>query len=315
VLGLGVATWGTAVPRVLAAEPAGRLTVRPEVTVDGDAVRVGDIAALDGTAEALAGIEVGPAPAPGEVRALAAATILGALRGNGVDLAGLRYFIPATVRVRRGAQRVDAGDVRAIIETYLRDTVGAEDGRLVLRAVEVPGALDLPRGPYTWRVTPPGRGPLIGKTRLLVEFLQDGRAVGSVFAVADVAAFEAVYFLRRPLSRGEVVSAEDLASERREVSLLPLGAITRAEDAIGKQAATALVAFVPLRHEQLQAPAVVRRGDVVTLLAESAGLRITVPGEVREDAARGGQVRVLNRSSQKEVVGRVVDGATVWVQF
>jgi flagella basal body P-ring formation protein FlgA len=71
--------------------------------------------------------------------------------------------------------------------------------------------------------------------------------------------------------------------------------------------------LTPLSPEQLAPPAVVRRGDVVLLIAETAGLRITTTGEVRQDAARGEQVRVLNVSSQTEVVGRALDGKTVSV--
>ena len=44
-------------------------------------------------------------------------------------------------------------------------------------------------------------------------------------------------------------------------------------------------------------------------------LRITAPGEVREDAAPGEAVRVVNRTSQKSLVGRVLDASTVAVEF
>jgi flagella basal body P-ring formation protein FlgA len=99
------------------------------------------------------------------------------------------------------------------------------------------------------------------------------------------------------------------------VSGLPRGAVTRPEDAVGKEARVGIPVLAPLRHDQLRAPAMVRRGDVVTLLAESAGLRITTRGEVREDAPQNGQVRVWNAASHKEVVGRVVDAGTVAVGF
>ena len=44
-------------------------------------------------------------------------------------------------------------------------------------------------------------------------------------------------------------------------------------------------------------------------------LRITAPGEAREDGTRGQQVHVLNRVSRKDLVGHVVDNTTVAVDF
>jgi flagella basal body P-ring formation protein FlgA len=73
--------------------------------------------------------------------------------------------------------------------------------------------------------------------------------------------------------------------------------------------------LVPLRHEQFGVPALVRRGEIVTLLAESEGLRVTTNGQVREDAPQGARVRVVNQSSQTEVVGRVVNATTIAVAF
>jgi flagella basal body P-ring formation protein FlgA len=139
--------------------------------------------------------------------------------------------------------------------------------------------------------------------------------VSSVTVTVHIAVFENVYVTRRVIPRGTLVTAEDISAERRDVSTLPRGVITRAEEVVGKEAKVTLPPLMPLRHEQLGAPVLVRRGEVVTLLVESASLRITTTGEVREDAPRGAQVRVINQSSQAEVVGRVVDAATIAVAF
>ena len=51
------------------------------------------------------------------------------------------------------------------------------------------------------------------------------------------------------------------------------------------------------------------------LVVQRGGLRITAPGEAREDGARGAAVHVLNRTSHQEVIGRVQDPSTVVVDF
>jgi flagella basal body P-ring formation protein FlgA len=305
---------GTRAARATA--PAARIVVLAEATVEGEVVRLADVARLEGHAAAiLADLEIGRAPAPGAVRAFPGAGVLDTLRRADVDLDRVRYRIPAVVRVRRRAQEVSAAAVRAIVESHLRQQGAAAEGEVLVRQVDVTAPVRLPVGPYTSQVTALHGSPAAGTARLLVEFLQDGRVAGSVTATAHVAVFGDVWVSRRAIPRGTTVAADDVTVERRDVSVLPRDAVTRVEEVVRKEARVAIPALMPLRHDQLRAPAVVRRGDIVTLLAESAGLRITTKGEVREDAPRDAQVRVWNLASRKEVVGRVVDEQTIAVAF
>jgi flagella basal body P-ring formation protein FlgA len=207
------------------------------------------------------------------------------------------------------------GTIRAIVDEYLDHTFSEGDRRVTLRRMSIPGALYIPVGPYLTRITPDSNTPTTGRARLVVEFLQEDEVVGTVSVTAQLAVLEEVIVTRRGIARGAVIEADDVLSEQRDVSSLPRGAVTRPEDVIGMQASMAIPALMPLRPEQLAAPVVVRRGDVVMLVAESRGMRITTTGQVREDAARGEQVRVLNLSSRTEVVGRALDNETVAVGY
>jgi flagella basal body P-ring formation protein FlgA len=88
-----------------------------------------------------------------------------------------------------------------------------------------------------------------------------------------------------------------------------------AAEAEGLFARGSIAAAAPIRRQDVMVPPAVHRGDVVLLVAQRAGLRITTPGEVREDAALSQSVRVVNRSSRKELTGRVLDASTVVVDF
>jgi flagella basal body P-ring formation protein FlgA len=292
----------------------GRISVLDEVAVDGDLVRLADIARLEGrAAEKLGDLVIGRAPDPGRVRVVPGAGILATLRRSGVDLARVRYVIPQAVRLRRPGQEIAIGTIRAIVDEYLGEAFSQGDRRVTLRRVDAPGPIRIPVGPYLTRIAPDGGAPAAGRTRLVVEILQHDHVVATVPVTAEVAVLEEVVVARRGIARGTVVGPDDLVRERRNVSSLPRGALTRLEDAVGMEANVPIAPLTPLSPEQLAPPAVVRRGDVVLLIAETAGLRITTTGEVRQDAARGEQVRVLNVSSQTEVVGRALDGKTVSV--
>jgi flagella basal body P-ring formation protein FlgA len=294
---------------------AGRLTIAPEATVAGEEVRLRDVAALDGDAEALAEVPLGPAPAAGEVRLFDGALVLGTLRRAGLDPRVVTYDIPAVFRVRRAAQEVSETAVRAAIEAFLAERLGPGATDTVLRTVEIPGPIRVPVGSFTTHVSAPAGAELLGRVRLALEFVMDDRPVRTAWVTADLARYGPVVLVRRSLARGEVITADDVEVDRRDLSQVPRDTFTAPADAVGLVVRTPLLPYAPLRREQVVMPATVRRGDAVLLVLDHGGLRITVPGEVRDDAVRGERVHVTNTTSNKELTGRVVDARTVAVDF
>lgn len=294
----------------------GRIVVPAEVTVHEPVVRLGDVATLQGeSAEALGTVVLGSAPAAGESRTLDGALVLSAIRREAGSLGGLTYTIPASIRIRRAAQDVSEGAVRQVIEGFLAETLGAGAGEAVLRSVELPGPIRVPSGTYTARVLAPPGMPLLGRVRLQIEFALDDRPVKSVWVTADIGLYGPVVVATRPVARGQLMSAADVIVDRLDLSQLPRGVVSDVADVAGRLARAPLVPYTPIRRDQLESPAAVHRGDVVLLVAERKGLRITAPGEVRDDAGLGEQVRVVNRASRKDLVGRVRDASTVAVDF
>jgi flagella basal body P-ring formation protein FlgA len=157
--------------------------------------------------------------------------------------------------------------------------------------------------------------PLLGRVRLQVELVMEDRPVKTVWVTADIGLNGLVVVARRPIARGEKLEAVDLTLDQRDLSRVARGVVTELADATGTVAQAPLVPFTPIKREQLAAAAAVHRGDAVLLIAERGRLRITAAGEVREDAGVGQQVRVVNRVSRKDLVGRVIDGGTVAVEF
>lgn len=311
---LGCALVLVTAPR--AGATSGRVTVASEATVATDTVRLGDVAALEGDgAEALAGLVLGHAPAAGETRTLDGHAVLQAIGREAGTLDGLTYTVPPLVRVRRAAQEVDEGALRQILQDFLAEALGAGAGDAELRTVELPGRILLPMGAYQARVVPPPGGSLLGRVHLQVEFQIAERPVKQVGVTADVRLFGTVVVARRPLARGETVTDTDVVVERRDLSQAPREALHDVADVVGRVARAAIAPYAPIRRDQVAVAAAVHRGDVVQLVAERAGLRITAAGEVREDASVGEQVRVVNRATQKSLVGRVVDASTVGVEF
>jgi hypothetical protein len=92
---------------------------------------------------ALGALDLGAAPAPGDVRVVRASDIRRAIRAAGHDARGLA--IPRTTRVRRDARRL----AREEVERLLRPAVESSLAPCVIESVELPGALVLPAGTPT----------------------------------------------------------------------------------------------------------------------------------------------------------------------
>ena len=62
-------------------------------------------------------------------------------------------------------------------------------------------------------------------------------------------------------------------------------------------------------------PPLVKRGDVVSIIAESKDLKVTTLGVAKEKGSLGGRILVENLTSKKEVYAYVIDSNKVRVEF
>jgi flagella basal body P-ring formation protein FlgA len=70
-----------------------------------------------------------------------------------------------------------------------------------------------------------------------------------------------------------------------------------------------------LRQDQVEREPMVRKGDLVQVLAESSVLRVSTQAVAQEHGCAGDRILLLNVNSKKNIYGRVVDGQTVKVEF
>ncbi len=303
-------TVGGATPQ--AAPPSGRISVGRAATVDGATVRLADVAVLEGTATSFAGVELGPAPHPGGSRRVEGIAILQKLRAAGLDDGSTRYEIPASVRIARAFQDVTGEQIRAAVEREASSLLGPGEE---LRKVEIVGAARIPPGPYDVRLAAAGAGTRGYHRRVDVDLVQDADVVATVPARLDVVSNGPVVVLRRAVARGTLLARGDVAVEERELTGLSANLVTTLEDAIGRETRTALSAGSPLTATALASPMLVRRGDVVTVVVETPGMRLSTAGEALEAGAGGTRIRVRNRKSQQELLGEVVERGIVLVQY
>jgi flagella basal body P-ring formation protein FlgA len=70
-----------------------------------------------------------------------------------------------------------------------------------------------------------------------------------------------------------------------------------------------------LRATLVEFPPLVKRGDVVMIIAETQGFKITALGQVKKKGALGDRIPVVNFDSKKVLYARVLDSNTVKIEF
>ncbi|GAB4233234.1 MAG: hypothetical protein OHK0028_08920 [Deltaproteobacteria bacterium] len=130
---------------------------------------------------------------------------------------------------------------------------------------------------------------------------------------ADVSIRAPVVVTARNVPAGAIVSPGDFTVRMLEYAAGGDGVLRAAGDAVGKRARWQLTGGVPIRREYLEDPAALRRGDAVTIVAESGAVRITGKGIALQAGGVGDTVLVRNVASGKETAGRLAEGRVVRV--
>lgn len=278
--------------------------VPDRVEVDTEQISLGDLlVGLEGPA---ARTRVGYAPYPGHHRWVSRKEILGTIERLGLDPS--RWNIPDRVLIVRGSRTVSELQVREAIEDFVeRQFPGL---RIQIEEIEMPQEVVLPLGDVEIRVNdrnPPAH--LRGST-LRLDFYVDGRVKGSQWARVTATAVGEVAVLKRSLDYGETLTASAVALEKRELKVLDdyfasldlvLGAVARKKLTVGEI----------VQRRDIREALMVKRGDVVTLLAKGPRFTLSTSARARDNGSRGDSITVENLDSRQVVQARVVDAGVV----
>ncbi len=142
--------------------------------------------------------------------------------------------------------------------------------------------------------------------RLLVDDVPRGEARATVRGTVRGPALVAA----RTLSRGEPIGAGAITVVESDLTRLTAEPLRDPAEAFGLAPGRTLGAGRVLTRDLVVAAPVVRRGEIVDLRIEHAGLRVSARGLARTDGAPGERIAVRNTASGAELIGVVLpDGS------
>jgi flagella basal body P-ring formation protein FlgA len=177
-----------------------------------------------------------------------------------------------------------------------------------IEILEISGDEDLPK-------TPPTRIHLISGPLGRAVFSFGFKSGEKALIQAQIRAMDWVATTRRPLRNGHTIQNEDVYLSLIDVRRMPRDALTRLEGAWGKTVLRSIEGNMPIIESALGDPPIIKKGQLITLIASAPGLKITTQGEARENGRLGQQIKVINLSSKQDIRGVPIDDQNVKVTF
>lgn len=222
----------------------------------------------------------------------------------------LPFVLPAGIQAKGEVQVLTQQEVEAALRRYVlqRSTWRPEQVEVSTRAYK---PLTLPAGKVELRIIRPQRGITPGFHSFLLDVGVKGKGWKKVWVRTEVRVSGEVVVTSRPLARYQFITKEDVRLELRNLTSLSKRAFTKLGETIGKQAIRPIEVNEILTPMIAELPKVVRRGSLLSLVYETAGLKVESRGKAMEDGRVGEIIRVKNSSSGKALEGRILDARTV----
>ncbi|MEJ2729203.1 MAG: flagellar basal body P-ring formation chaperone FlgA [Deltaproteobacteria bacterium] len=293
--------------------------VHDRVEIDGDDVLLGQIAAIEGSdarwIQQLRDIVIGRAPLPGQTRRYDRHYLEMRLKQHDVDLSAVVLAVPQNVEVARSAVIIEEQELRQMVSDFILRNISRDNKTFRIKEIRVPKGVILPKGRVSYRVVAPRSRELMGKCPIAVDLSVNGQPQKKVWTTATIEILGPVVMTCKPLGRHKPITEDDIELQTMDLSDLPRDVIADPAAVLGKRTRRAIGAQTPLRADLIELPPLVKRGDLVTVIAESNGLKITTLGQVKKKGRLGERIPVVNMDSKKILYARVVDANTVKVDF
>jgi flagella basal body P-ring formation protein FlgA len=298
------------------------LRLRAQCTARGPVVKLGDVAEIFAAdrqqVERLAAIELFPAPLAPQQRFLGVRELQDLLVLRGVNLTEHAFSGSSQITVQSRSpearietpqnlaptvlRKVNQQVCQAVVQ-YLKEHAAANQPWIVeaqLSEAEARAVADAGRAVTISGGSPPWTGAQ--------QFYVSAAAPKAPLRFplnAQVTLPASVVVTSRALGRGVVIHAGDVELAPAAPGEHGDGDFHSLAEVVGKETTQAVAAGKPLAQDEIHAPFLVRRGEVVTVYARAAGIRIRTVARSRDNGGEGELVAVESLADRSTFFARV----------
>ena len=217
--------------------------------------------------------------------------------------------------IKPSDQSIPESIFRKHFKEYVCRHLRKTESDVVVSRFKVKGNGPVPAGTVSFKLFQKGRTRLQGHVKLIAEINVSGQVKNEILLSGYIDVFESVVCTSRNFKRGEVIEKDDIYLAKKNISRLSPKVLTHMDKAEGLRAKHNIKADICLKEWMLEKTPVVKKGDIITIFAESGVLKVTVPGKVLMKGCPGDLIRVQNLMSKKDIYAKVVNSSTVMVEF
>lgn len=296
------------------------INVSSKALVAGDTISLGDIAEISGAkpelANKISSVAIARSPLPGASKSIKGDYIKVRLKQSGFDLESIGVSAPESLEVKRDFMELPEEEIKSAIGSFIQARRPGEEYEFKIKGISLQPIGPLPKGRLTYNVVFSNRNEdFAGAANIAVDLFIDERPYRRIFARANVSPLADLVVASKPLRPNQLIGEGDVSIQHREISSVAAQIMTKKEQVVGKRAKSAVGPGEMILMDMIETPPIIKRGDVVTLKAESPLISATTMGKAAENGRKGDFIKVINMSSNRQVSGRVVDSKTVMVDF
>lgn len=220
-------------------------------------------------------------------------------------------FVLLKIKLSLGVSLYTAEDLKNIFLKEIKNKLSWVKGDLYVEKIRIePELVIIPKKiPYRTIFV---NTPKIGSNLLILEF-REGETVERVKIWGYVEAKVPVVVLKRPVLNKTILNEEDIEVELKPLSRLPQDVVLDKNSAIGKQVRMSLKAGTALRYSHIERPVVIKRNQMVYIVAKGKSFVVKAKGIALQDGREGANIKVRNVSSKKILWGKVISSEEVEV--
>jgi flagella basal body P-ring formation protein FlgA len=292
-------------------KPATSLRLRASVAARGLDVTIGELCEVPGDAAglALAVIKFGPAPVSGYTRTVGRTEVVQALASAGVDVTTFKVEGADEATVQGVCVEVSTHEMIDAATAALQAQLAVEGGDVEFDAPARVRQIQAPPGRQSQELRARVRGTATGVNSAVVdvEVLVDGQSCKKVPLTFKLQRYHQVLKTNATVRAGTPLGPDVLGLAREPLDQSTGLFLDRMEQIEGQVAARNLQPNQRLTLGDVAPPALVHRGDLVTIVLTRGRVKVTAKGLANHDAALGARCAVTNQLSRSTVTG-VVQG-------
>ncbi len=303
---MGSGQWGMSGASVLQDV---EIAIREAAVVNTKKIYLVDVADIEAPfllKEGLEAICLGYSPRLGEVKIFDGNRLKARVTSGSSFSGNLVISVPETVLIKRESQEISKEEIQGVFHDYVAGKTGEKE--FSIRELTCRGPALFPGGNLSMALSS-NSADVKGRVTLYVDIAVNDEACGRMSVSGWVDVFDELLCASRYLERGTVLSPGDLRSDRINISRIRDNYLNSTASVLGKALRNGVREGGRIRENMLEEPSLVKKGEVVQLIAMAGNLEIVTTGIARGDGKMNEQIRVSNINS-KVIVHGVVTGRT-----